>query len=66
MLANEFQQLRQLPREGAIGVGDIAQIGFQHGLRTEAIEQCEKALLGPRSFGRGPQFGQFSFESFCA
>lgn len=47
VLADEFQQFDQLPRKCAIGIGDVAQISFQHGLGTEAIENSEEALLRP-------------------
>ena len=66
VLADEFQQFGQLPRKCAIGIGDVAQISFQHGLGTEAIENREEALLRPRPFGRGTQVGQFGFESIGA
>ncbi len=39
---------------------------FQHGLRTEAVQQGEEALLGSRAFSRRAGLGQFSFESFGA
>ena len=42
-----------------VGIGHVAQIGFQHGVGTEAIEKIEQALLRLRASGRGPLFGQF-------
>ena len=66
VLADQFQQFGELPREGAIGIGHVAQIGFQHGLGTNAFENREKALLRPRAFGGGTQLGEFGFESIGA
>jgi hypothetical protein len=38
ILADRLQQLGELPRQGAVGVGEIAQISLQHGLGAKAFE----------------------------
>jgi hypothetical protein len=66
VLADEFQQFRELPGEGAIGIGHVAQISLQHSLGTDAIENREEALLRSRTFGGWAQFGHFGFEAIGA
>src|ERR1041385_6162048 len=66
VLADEFEQVRELPGEGAIGIGHVPEIRLQHGLGTEAIENGEEPLLRPRTFSRWAQFGHFSFEAISA
>ena len=66
VLADQFQQFRELPGEGAFGVGDVAQISLQHSLGTDAIEDREEALLRPRTLGRWAQFGHCGFEAIGA
>ena len=66
VLTDEFQQFGQLPRECAIGIGDVAQISFQHGLGTKAIQNRKETLLRPRPLGCGTEVGQFGFESIGA
>ena len=61
VLTDEFEQFSQLTRECAVGVGDIAQIRFHHGLGTETIEKQEQALLRAGPAGRGTQLGYFRF-----
>jgi hypothetical protein len=63
VLTDEFQQFGQLPRECAIGIGDVAQVSFQHGLGTKAIQNRKETLLRPRPFGCGTEVGQLGFES---
>ncbi len=63
ILADKFQQVGELPREGAVGVRHITQISFQHGLGTKAFENREKALLRPRAFGGGTQLSEIGVES---
>ncbi len=57
ILADEFKQFGQLARKRAVGFSDVAQIRFQHGLGTKALEKQEQALLGALPSGRGAQFG---------
>jgi hypothetical protein len=45
VLADELQQLSELPRECAIGIGDVTQIAFQHDLGADTIENREETLL---------------------
>src|SRR5260370_10669378 len=64
VLANELKQFRDLARQGAIAIGNVAEIGFQRRFRTESIEKGEQPVLGARPPGGGPELGQFGFESF--
>ena len=64
VLANQFKQFRDLTRQGAVAVGNVAEIGFQRRFRTESIEESEQPVLGARPPGCRPEFGQFGFESF--
>ena len=63
ILANQLKQFRDLTRQGAIAVGNVAEIGFQRRFRTESIEKSEEPVLGARLPGGGPELGQFGFES---
>jgi hypothetical protein len=66
ILADQFQQLGELPREAAIGIRHVAQIGFQQGLGTKAFENREEALLSARASGGGAQLGKIGFEAIGA
>jgi len=63
VLADQFQDLAQLPRQGPVGIRHVAQIGFEHGLGTQVFQGREETLLGSRPLGRGTQVGQFRFEA---
>src|ERR1035437_4168195 len=64
VLANEFKQFRDLARQRAIAVGNVAEIGFQRRFRTESIEKGEQPVLGARPPGSRSELGQFGLESF--
>ena len=66
VLADQFQDLGQWPRQGPIRVGHVPQIGFEHGLGTQVFQNREKTLLGSRPFGRGAQVSYFRVEAIGA
>src|SRR5271168_2070304 len=66
VLTNEFKQFGDLTRQGAIAIGNVAEIGFQRRFGTESVEKGEQPVLGARPAGSRPELGQFGFESFGA
>ncbi len=50
--------------EGAIAIGNVAEIRFQRRFRTESVKKGEQPVLGARPPGGGPELGQFGFEAF--
>ena len=47
ILTDEFQQFCELAGQRAIGIGNVAQIGFEHGLGAKAIQKQKQSLLCP-------------------
>jgi hypothetical protein len=45
-LANESQQICDLARQGAITIGNVAEVGFRRRFQTESIEKSEQPVLG--------------------
>ena len=66
ILADQLQDLGKLPRQGAIRIGHVAQVGFKHGTGTQIFEDGEETLLRSRPFGRGTQLGQLGIEAIGA
>ena len=63
ILADEFEQFRQLARQCAIGIGDVSQIAFEQRWGTESIEKLEQTLLRAGLAGRWTHLGHFGFEA---
>src|ERR1035437_677661 len=66
VLTDQFEQLGDLPRQGAIRVCQIAQIRLQEGRRTKTIEESHQALLRLRPASGRPDFGEFGLEALGA